>query len=194
MSKHTEWLKTLKKRLAKLLSKENKELKHQLLIAARFLGVFIASFILVNIAISFVPIEIFEYAVALLSAKMLELLGYSTSIVLGEPVKILLNNMHEIEISYLCTGLLESTVIVSALIASLGISIKKRVIGIIAGLAFVNVLNIFRIVITANAIAGMQDVAIVDFIHNLLFKVVLFVGVACYYALWFLLASRNNQQ
>jgi exosortase/archaeosortase family protein len=194
MSKHTKWFKTLKGRLAKCLSEENKELRLQLLIAARFLAVFVASFVLISIAISFIPIEIFEYATALLSAKMLELLGYSTTIMLGEPVRILLNNIHEIEISYLCTGWLESTVIVSAMVASLGIPIKKRVIGIIAGLAFVNILNIFRITITANAIVSMQDVAIVDFIHNLLFKVVLFVGIACYYALWFFLASRNHQQ
>jgi len=181
--------KRTKGRLKELFNK--KELQKQARISARFLAVFLLSFFVIYTLISFLPVELFEHFTALLCAFAFSLFGYSSNIILGEPVQILVNGKYLIEISYLCTGLLESTIITSAILASFGISIRKRVVGILAGIFFVNFLNVLRIALTVHAIVTSQNVAYIDFIHNFLFRLTLFVGIACYYAAWFLLATSN---
>lgn len=166
-------------------------IQKQLKISARFLAAFLLSFFIFYIVLSFFPIEIFEHFTAMLSSVLLGLFGYSTKIASGEPVQIVVNGKYVVEISYLCTGLLESILVASAIVASLGISLRKRIAGIIGGLFFVNFLNVFRIAVTVHAIASIANTAYIDFIHNALFRLTLFIGIACYYAAWFLLATRH---
>ncbi|MCX8190447.1 MAG: exosortase/archaeosortase family protein [Candidatus Diapherotrites archaeon] len=166
-------------------------LKKELLASAKFLIFFLISFSIIFIIFSFLPIEIFEFFTAKISAAILEAVGYSTKIITDEPVKIIVNSKHTIEISYLCTGIIETIVVVSAVAASLGISLKKRLIGALAGAIFVNVLNILRIIVTIVAISNLKDIGFVDFIHNVLFRATLFVGIAVYYAVWFFASTRS---
>ncbi|MEM4598880.1 MAG: exosortase/archaeosortase family protein [Candidatus Diapherotrites archaeon] len=166
-------------------------LKKELLASAKFLILFLIYFFIISIIFYFLPLEIFEFLTAKTTATVLEILGYSAEVLFGEPAKIIVNSKHNIEISYLCTGLLETTLIISAIAASAGISIKKRAIGALVGVAFVNALNILRIVATIVAIANLNDIGTVDFIHNVLFRVTLFVGIALYYAAWFFISTRD---
>jgi len=168
--------------------------KAQLGISIKFLAVFMLCFFVINGLIGLIPTRDIEYVTAVFSAKLLEVIGNHAEIFIGHPTTVLLNNTHKIEIGYLCTGLLESTVIISAIIASLGISIKKRIMGIIFGLTFVNIFNLVRIVVTAEAVVNAREIQVISFIHNILFRALLFVGIGCYYAVWFFFATRKSQQ
>lgn len=173
---------------------EGKGLKRHCLASAKFLAVFFVFFAGLFVFFSFLPAHFFEYAAALPAGFLLELFGHSVEIVREEHVIIFLNARHEIVISELCTGFLESIVILSAMAASLGIKIKKRVFGAVAGLFFLALLNSLRISLTGHAIATIRDVALVEFIHDFLFRVVLFLGIAVFYAAWYYWAIGREKQ
>ncbi|MEM4662944.1 MAG: archaeosortase/exosortase family protein [Candidatus Diapherotrites archaeon] len=165
-------------------------LKRELVTASKFLLVFVFSFLILSFIFYSLFLEITAHVIAIIASKLLGIFGYSSEVILGEPVIIIVNAKYMIEISYLCTGLLETAVIISAILASFGIDLKKRGLGVIIGIIFVNSLNIFRILVTIFAITNTQDSVYLEFIHNVLFKVTLFVGIALYYAIWFGLATN----
>jgi len=171
-----------------------KKVKRELGASAKFLAAFFAIFFLLNIFLLLIPLALIESIAAFLASFALQAFGIKTQVMFAEPVKLMLNNTFEIEINYLCTGLLESTVLVSGILASLGIDWRKRACGALTGLLFVNALNIIRIVITALAIVNVKDAFLLDFIHNILFKLTLFVGIAGFYALWFCIATKEENK
>jgi len=92
-------------------------------------------------------------------------------------------------ISWLCSGVLEIIILVSAIIASFGISWKKKIIGIIIATIIGYVFNIFRIWVTLNIILT-QNAQVFEIAHDTLFRIVLFVYIIVVYVLWFNWAKK----
>ncbi|MAG22344.1 MAG: hypothetical protein CL943_03525 [Candidatus Diapherotrites archaeon] len=99
----------------------------------------------------------------------------------------------KIEISELCTGLTELFIITAAILASIGISVKRRVLGAIAAAAIVFSLNLFRIFATIAIIIAANDMPLIEFTHNILFRVFLFISIAAIYMTWFYWAVTKQK-
>ncbi len=154
----------------------------------KFLLHFSVWFLALNFFAWLLPLPWVEAVTAELSVWLLALFGTGAEIIFREPVLILLHN-HTISISYLCTGLLEAVIIAAAVLASVGISREKRILGAVAGVALTFIFNQARIVATMLAVVNMGlDSA--EFLHNLLFRVFLFIVIAGYYALWFWIVTK----
>ena len=97
----------------------------------KFLVVLVLSFTVLSALIDFlIPLKWIE----LLLAKIVVVFT-GGEIVVQQPVMILAENF-SVQISYLCTGLMEFIVLVAAIIATTGIKKEKKLIGIIrAGIA-----------------------------------------------------------
>lgn len=89
-----------------------------------------------------------------------------------------------IVISWLCTGILEIIILVSAILASFGISLKKKLIGIVFAIISGIIFNFIRIWITLNIIM-LQDAQVFEIAHDLLFRLTLLVYVIIVYVIWF---------
>ncbi len=159
-------------------------------------GRFLAFFIIVYLALSisirfFAPIIVIEQWVAENVLAFLQFLGHNGYVALGETAVIHLEGGQAIEISELCTGLMETLIIASAIIASAGIDWRKRLFGSVsAGLATI-VLNYARIVFTTLLIVGTADLALISFTHNILFRAFLLISIAGMYMLWFWWAVKE---
>ncbi|MCX6802713.1 MAG: exosortase/archaeosortase family protein [Candidatus Diapherotrites archaeon] len=136
---------------------------------------------------SLVPLEWSERFVASTVLYGLNTQGLHGSIVpveTGDAVAILLDGGPSIQISYLCTGLLETILLAGVILASAGIPIYKRIIGVAAGAIVSAALNFARIFATIYFIYN-SGIETVEFIHNFFFRAFLFISVFCFYALWF---------
>ncbi|MDP2973898.1 MAG: archaeosortase/exosortase family protein [Candidatus Diapherotrites archaeon] len=153
-------------------------------------GRFLLFFILVYLAAtllldSFFPVRAQEEFIAGSVLAGLQATGSSGTVALNETVLIELQNGKSIEISELCTGRMELLIIVSAIIASLGIDWRKRLLGAaiaaVAAIAF----NFARIFVAAILILGSSDIGLIEFTHNILFRIFLFFTIAVLYIGWF---------
>ncbi len=156
--------------------------------AGIFLLICIVSYSLLTIASRIFPMEFYENIVAQSVLFILNILGIKGSIALQEPVLITLASGAKIEISFLCTGLMELFVIISAITASQGISLKKRAAGIAAALVIAPLFNLFRIIATILLILNTQSIGLIDFTHDILFRITLFAVIMGIYTVWFLWA------
>jgi len=108
----------------------------------------------------------------------------------GEPVIILLEKIElPIAISYLCTGLLETVIISSAIISSFGITLKSRILGVVGALIALVAFNVFRIVASILIIIYF-GLNLANFSHDVLFRVFLFFSIAGIYFVWFRWATK----
>lgn len=153
---------------------------------------FFSLFILFMLS-SLVPLEFTELFVAKTVLFGLNAAGIQGEIIQGEPVGIKLNDGPSIEISYLCTGLLEMILLAGVIIASVGIPINKRIIGIAVGMPATVAVNFGRIFATIYFIYN-SSIETVEFIHNVFFRVTLFITIFCFYALWFKWATRKKSK
>lgn len=96
----------------------------------------------------------------------------------------------QIIISGLCAGILEIIILVSTLLATLGISWRKKLIGIIIGIIAGIIFNIIRIWITINIILT-QETQVIEFAHDILFRIILFVYIIGFYVTWFYLNNKK---
>ena len=160
--------------------------------AGKFMLAILALFLLFNFILSFFPLWWFEYFFAQSSLLMLNIFGIEGTIEISEPVLLHIQGFAlPIAISYLCTGILELTVIWSAILSSFGIDIKKRIIGAFAATIFLGIFNIARISASILIIAYF-GLSAGEFSHDILFRVFLFVTIALYYYLWFNWASGKE--
>ncbi|AJF60225.1 MAG: exosortase/archaeosortase family protein [Candidatus Diapherotrites archaeon] len=162
----------------------------EILKAGKFLLGLAAYFIALSFLVSLVPLELVEFFFASVSLFFLGFFGFSGELVFTEPVIMQLQGLEQgIAITYLCTGLLELVLLVSAVASSFGIEWKKRIIGVIAGAIALVAFNVFRIVSSILIILwfGLEAGG---FSHDLLFRVFLFATVAGYYFVWFNWATR----
>jgi len=160
-------------------------------------GRFLLFFILVYLVLSFLskalfPPKVMETWIASNVLGMLSILGQPGSVAIGETATINLASGTAIEISELCTGAMETLVIASAIISSIGISWRKRAFGAVASALIVVALNHFRIIVTTLLILSTQDVEIVEFAHNTLFRLFLFISIAGLYVAWFYWAAGTE--
>jgi len=170
--------------------KTKKQLKEELKKTIKFFIAFIIVFIALNLALFFVPLIYFEALIANTIKLILSFQQINAVIELKEPVLMHLNEK-TIIISYLCTGLLELTLIVSLIIGSIGIPLKKRIIGSLIAIPLTYAFNIARIIITINAIMSFNE-TIVDLVHNLLFRITLFIVIVGFYFFWFFWATNKH--
>lgn len=160
----------------------------------RFLLWFILAYLLLSVVIkALAPIEAIELWVADNVLGMLQLAGYSGSTSLAETALIELQSGITIEISELCTGLMETMIIACAIIASAGISWRKRLFGAVTAALATIALNYLRIIVTALVILGTGDLALIEFTHNILFRLFLFATIAGLYIAWFYWATSSEQ-
>jgi len=98
---------------------------------------------------------------------------------------ITVSNIKEpIIISFLCSGIIEFCLLASAILASKGIDLKKRIIGFLFTIPVVVFFNIFRIVLTILLIVT-SSLAIAEFMHGFLFRIFLVIVVIGFYYFWF---------
>lgn len=173
------------------LNKEKKELKAEAIKTTRFFLAFLAVFIILMLVFSFIPLILLEFITVLPVQFFLSLQGIQSSIELQEPLLLHLETRQTIIISYLCTGLIELTLIVSLILGSIGIPLKKRIIGAIISIPLTYFFNTIRIITTINAIISLE-VQIVDLLHNILFRVTLFTVIVGIYFVWFSWATKNK--
>lgn len=159
----------------------------------RFLLYFIIAYMLLSLAVKAIfPVQAVELFVANNVLGFLQLLGQAGTVSMGETALIELQSGIAIEISELCTGIMETLIIVCAIIASVGIEWRKRLLGAaVAGVATI-VLNQARIVVTALIILGSGDLALIEFTHNVLFRLFLFLSIAGLYIAWFYWAASSE--
>ncbi len=159
-------------------------------------GKFLIYFVFVYLVFSGVfqflfPLQAVEEFIAGPTLSFLKAIGHPGSIVLGEPVLIQLENGTGIVISELCTGLMELFIVVSAILASVGIEWRKRVAGAIASVIVLQLFNFARIFATLLVILGSNSLQTIEFTHNVLFRAFLFIVVAGTYIGWFYLSAKK---
>jgi len=96
-------------------------------------------------------------------------------------------------ISWLCSGVLEIIILVSAILASFGISWKKKIIGVFAAIIIGYVFNLIRIWATLNIILT-QNAQVFEIAHDTLFRIVLFAYIIVVYVLWFMWANTTSKK
>jgi len=96
----------------------------------------------------------------------------------------------QVIISWLCTGMLEIIILISAIIASFGIAKDKKIKGILAAIVLGFIFNQLRILITIIIVAS-QPIGVVELAHDLLFRIVLFVYITAFYVAWFYWAENK---
>ena len=181
----------LDSKLKKIIKKEN--YRRETIKGTIFLVGFLILFGLFSFLINVIPnlilqIEIF---IANLILAILKAQGLDGSVLLLNelPVIELINGI-KIQISYLCTGLMEATVLLAAILASHGIAWRKRIIGSVAGIVLAQIFNIARILLTITFILD-SDIQTIEFVHNVFFRVTLFIVIVGIYAAWFWIATRK---
>lgn len=155
-------------------------------------GIFLLSTVLIYSILLFstalVPVEKFEFETAKATMAVLGIFGMHGDIYYQEPVLIVLSQGTKIEISALCTGLMELIVIISAILASHGISWKKRAIGVLSAIIIAPIFNLLRIIITILLILNSNSIELIDLTHGILFRITLFLIIMGIYTIWFLWA------
>jgi len=94
-------------------------------------------------------------------------------------------------ISWLCTGILEIIILVSAILSSFGINWRKKIFGAFAAIIAGIIFNLLRIWVTVNIVLT-QNIQVVELAHDFLFKIVLFIYITGFYIAWFYWAMRKK--
>ena len=160
--------------------------------AGRFMLLLAALFLALSFVVSLVPLQWFEQFYASGTLAILSLFGMRGEVVLQEPVLLKLSVFSiPIGFSYLCTGILELSLVWSAVLASFGIGIRERILGVAAGTAGLVIFNFLRIVASILVIYyfGLDAGS---FSHDVLFRAFLFLTVAGFYYAWFLWATGRK--
>ncbi len=154
----------------------------------RFIALFVLIYLILSVAFTAViPEALLQNFLADTTASF-----FNGTVSTEENPIVTLSSGVRIEISPLCTGLTELFIIVAAIIASIGISLRKRLTGAAFAAIAVFLLNVFRIFATIAIILGSDSIAVVELAHNVLFRVFLFISIAAIYIAWFYWAVRSE--
>ena len=183
--KSTSFFKKFKKDI-----KDKKEYRKALF----FLFLFILFFSLFYLFLGKTPIaDYINYFFGFLTSAVLSFLGISNSFIFDSTAKIsiiLVSKLSEpITLGFLCTGILEFCLLASAIAASAGIAIKKRVYGVLLAIPVIIVFNITRIVLTSLIIIN-GNLSFANFVHGFLFRIFLIIIVIGTYYFWFKANTR----
>ncbi|MDO8538099.1 MAG: exosortase/archaeosortase family protein [archaeon] len=158
--------------------------------AAKFLLLLIGFYILFTLIFRFIfSIQLIEFWTAQITLKIFEALGYSGTIVQGEPVQIIFPFI-VVHITELCTGILEFSIVASAILATLEVSWKKRIIGALGAGIITGLFNFARITIVLLALISL-GISEAELAHDVLFRISLLFVIIGYYALWFYLSVKK---
>lgn len=153
----------------------------------KFLLVLVFSYVILSVLIGLIPLEWIE----LFIAKIVVIFS-GGKIALQDPVLIVFENF-SVQISYLCTGLMEFILLISAIIATEKIQKEKKILGIIgAGIATFS-FNITRIAITISLIENVS-LETIELAHDLLFRISLFILIAGYYFAWYYFSVKSGKK
>ena len=97
----------------------------------------------------------------------------------------------QIIISSLCTGVLEIIILICAMLASFGITLNKKLIGIVVAIFSGIIFNIVRVFVTINIIL-IANPEVVEFAHDLLFRVILLLYIMVVYVAWFYWSEKTS--
>jgi exosortase/archaeosortase family protein len=181
----------------KIRSNEKKQLIY-------FLGGFVLFYLVISLLVGLVPQEVYKEITGNVVQGILSLEGINTISLgflecnefswLSEGIKgtCYAFNIADktIFIAWLCTGILEIIILISAILASFGIKQKEKLVGVILAIIVGVIFNILRIIITIHIVLT-QNLQIVEFAHDILFKVILFVYITVFYVIWFYWAMRK---
>ncbi|MBT4192439.1 MAG: exosortase/archaeosortase family protein, partial [Candidatus Diapherotrites archaeon] len=148
---------------------------------------FVLSYLILTGITYLIPEIFFDLLTGLGAKGLLQLQGLEVIEFIGENYQMLVGpagSGKTIIISWLCSGVLEIIILVSAMLASFGISWKKKFIGIIFAIIVGYVFNLLRVWTTINIILT-QNVQTIEFAHDFLFRAVLFVYIIVFYVAWF---------
>jgi exosortase/archaeosortase family protein len=182
-----EFLIPIKKYYEEQIEKVKKDKKKQFTFFV--LGFIVSYLILSSFAYALtIPAEIFT---GIISEFLISLQGFSTTsngismFTDGLAYSFNINQTGQlIVISFLCTGLLEIAILISAMIASFGVEFKNKLIGIIGAIISGIIFNFIRIWITLNIIL-FSTTGTFEIAHDLLFRITLFLYITIFYILWF---------
>lgn len=166
--------------------------KEELLKGARFALTLGVIFFALDYILS-TQLEWIEHEIALAVSFILGIFGITSTVTAGEPALILVQGIpFPIAISYLCTGILETAVLAAAIAATLEIKARKRLIGIAAAIAGVQLFNIMRILATIAIILNF-NLELAEIGHEILFRLFLFMAIAGFYAAWLWWANNSGK-
>jgi exosortase/archaeosortase family protein len=154
---------------------------------------FVLSYLILTGITYLIPEIFFDLLTGLGAKGLLQLQGLEVVEFIGENYQMLVGSIgmeKTIIISWLCAGVLEIIILISAMLASFGIAWKKKFIGIIFAVIVGYVFNLLRVWTTINIILT-QNVQTIEFAHDFLFRAVLFVYIIVFYVVWFY-ASNNT--
>ena len=173
--------------------KLNEKTKKEIFKNAKFLAAWLIAFSLIYYSISFtIGFQGIESLTAGTSAKILESFGAGKVKVNFDREPVLMQVQgRQIEISELCTGLLETLMLAVAILASFGISWKKRIYGAIGAVIFGFAFNQFRIFVSVMQILN-TDALTAELTHDVFFRLSILIVIAGYYYFWFRKATEKN--
>ncbi|MFH0714499.1 MAG: exosortase/archaeosortase family protein [Candidatus Diapherotrites archaeon] len=136
-----------------------------------------------GIVLNVIGVQPFEQFTAYSASLALNALGQHTTVYAGfEPVQVLVGESH-IELSELCTGMLETILLAVAIFATFEISRKKRTIGIVVGVIAAQAFNVLRVIGSVmNIVSTNQGFA--ELTHDVLFRISLLIVIAGFYYIW----------
>lgn len=155
---------------------------------------FSVSFLTIMLIIQNIPLRTFEEPLAWIMKNHVDSQGgYAWLTEEKDTIIVNVHNGPRVAVSFLCTGLLEFAVLTSALLASAGIRWRYRIYGVVLAVPFVFGINALRILISFQTILT-SSVEFAEVVHNLFFRVALFISVAGFYGVWFLWVARKHTQ
>jgi len=93
------------------------------------------------------------------------------------------NINYPVVIEFLCTGILEYSLLSAAILASFDVSWKKRIIGVLLSTVVVFIFNLFRITLTIFIIDKL-NLSVANFFHGFLFRLFMIIIVVGVYWYW----------
>lgn len=146
--------------------------------------IFLATFLVAAVVLYFV-LSPFETNLQKIEANqtqsILNAVGVDTTPA-GNPIQFWMNGKL-IEISALCSGLLEMILLASAILATPTATPRKKILGIIIGVAILYMFNLFRIAVTLLQLEH-ASFSFAELTHDVLFRLILIVGFAALYGAW----------
>ncbi len=124
-----------------------------------------------------------------IAQRILQMLG--THVYAGHVAHVFVAEGFLIEISSLCSGLLEICLLAGAILATHEYALHARVQGVIIFCAILFAANIVRIVASVQQLV-YTSLSFAEFTHGILFRGVLILGFALLYAAWLRTAQKSE--
>lgn len=152
---------------------------------------FLIFYLLISWVVSLAPATMYEAATGTMLRGLLGAQGIPSAGYIMDNYLIAVQGK-EIIISWLCSGVMEIIVLISAILASFGVSWKKKAIGVAIAVPTGYLFNVLRVWITTNIILT-QPIQVIELTHDVLFRVFLFIYIMIFYVVWFYLSARKGE-